>query len=61
MGIIRKIISAYKEKVKLQNEMCDDLVERIDAALQEIFELFSDDLSYVNANKKMNGKNVTLH
>lgn len=52
MGIIRKIISAYKEKVKLQNEMCDDLVERIDAALQEIFELFSDDLSYVNANKK---------
>ena len=36
MGIIQKIISKHKEKVRARNDMCDNLIMQIDTALQEM-------------------------
>ena len=47
MGIIQKIISKHKEKVRARNDMCDNLIMQIDTALQEITIIFSDLQSFV--------------
>ena len=42
MGFIQTIIDKHKEKVKLRNDICDNLIVKIDTALQEINILFSE-------------------
>lgn len=52
MGIIQKIISKHKEKVRARNDMCDNLIMQIDTALQEITIIFSDLQSFVEPSKE---------
>ena len=51
MGVIQKLITKHREKVKTQNEKCNRTIERIDDALKEINTLFFDDKSFVEPNK----------
>lgn len=62
MGFIQKLIAQHKEKVKVRNELCDNLVEQIDIALQEINDLFSDRQSFVEprAETEWRNRNSTL-
>lgn len=52
MGVIQNIIANHKEKVKARNDMCDNLITQIDAALQEITIIFSDLQSFVEPSKE---------
>lgn len=52
MGFIQTIIDKHKEKVKLRNDICDNLIMKIDAALQEINILFGDSQTFVEPNKE---------
>ena len=36
MGFIQKIVAQHKEKVKVRNDACDNLIAQVDTALQEI-------------------------
>ncbi len=61
MGFIKTIILKHKEKVKTRNQLCDNLIMQIDAALNEVEFLFSDSQSFVeplqeNIWKKRNAK-----
>ncbi len=62
MGFIQTIIDKHKEKVKRRNDMCDNLIVQIDAALQEIAILFSDSQSFVEPSEKLewDDRNATL-
>ena len=62
MGVIQKIIANHKEKVKARNDMCDNLIMQIDAALLEITILFSDLQSFVEPGKESewNNRNASL-
>ena len=51
MGFIQTIIDKHKEKIKLRNDMCDNLIMQIDTALREITILFADSQSFVEPSK----------
>lgn len=57
MGVIQTIIDKHKEKVKLRNDMCDNLIMHIDTALQEITILFLDSQSFVEPSKEFEWRN----
>ena len=57
MGFIQTIINKHKEKVKLRNDMCDNLIMQIDTALQETTTLFSDFQSFVEPSKELEWRN----
>ena len=57
MGFIQKIVSKHKEKVKVRNEACDNLIAQVDTALQEIKTLFSDSQSFVDPSKEFEWSN----
>ena len=48
MGIIKTLISRYKERVKKRNDLCDSYIAQIDTALQEIKDLFLDKLAFID-------------
>lgn len=55
MGLIKKIIAKHKERVKVRNEACDNLIAQVDTAIQEINLLFQIlNLLLIQA-KKLNG------
>lgn len=62
MGFIQTIIDKHKEKVKLRNDICDNLIMKIDTALQEINILFLDSYSFVEPSEEIewNNRNVSL-
>ena len=62
MGFIQKIVAQHKEKVKVRNDACDNLIAQVDAALQEIKTLFSDSQSFVDPSKEFewSNRNVSL-
>ena len=57
MGFIKTIILKHKEKVKVRNELCDNLIVQIDNALNEIEFLFSDFQSFVEPSQETIWKN----
>lgn len=57
MGFIQKIISKHKERVRVKNEACDNLITQIDTAIQEISLLFSDSQSFVAPVKEIEWRN----
>lgn len=57
MGFIQTIIDKHKEKVKLRNDMCDNLIMQIDTALREITILFADFQSFVEPSKEFEWRN----
>lgn len=57
MGFIQTIINKHKEKIKLRNDMCDNLIVQIDTALQEINILFSDSQSFIEPSKEFEWHN----
>lgn len=57
MGFIQKIISKRKERVRVRNEACDNLITQIDTAIQEINLLFSDSHSFVEPSKEIEWSN----
>lgn len=57
MGFIQAIIDKHKEKVKLRNDMCDNLIMQISTALQEITILFSDSQCFVEPSKELEWSN----
>lgn len=57
MGVIKKIITKYREKVRAHNDMCDNLIMQIDTALQEIAVLFSDSQSFVDPSQELEWRN----
>lgn len=62
MGLIKKIIAKHKERVKVRNEACDNLIAQVDTAIQEINLLFSDSQSFVDPCKETEwcNRNVSL-
>ena len=62
MGLIKKIIAKHKERVKVRNEACDNLIAQVDTAIQEINLLFSDSQSFVDPGKETEwcNRNVSL-
>ncbi len=57
MGFIQKIVAQHKEKVKVRNDACDNLIAQVDTALQEIKTLFSDSQSFVDPSKEFEWSN----
>lgn len=57
MGLIKKIIAKHKERVKVRNEACDNLIAQVDTAIQEINLLFSDSQSFVDPGKEIEWSN----
>ncbi len=57
MGFIKKIIAKHKERVKVRNEACDNLIAQVDTAIQEIYLLFSDSQSFVDPGKEIEWSN----
>lgn len=57
MGFIQTIIDKHKEKIKLRNDMCDNLIMQIDTALREITILFADSQSFVEPSKEFEWRN----
>ena len=57
MGFIKKIIAKHKERVKVRNEACDNLIAQVDTAIQEINLLFSDSQSFVDPGKEIEWSN----
>lgn len=57
MGFIKKIIAKHKERVKVRNEACDNLIAQVDTAIQEIKLLFSDSQSFVDPGKEIEWSN----
>lgn len=57
MGFIQKIVAQHKEKVKVRNDACDNLITQVDTALQEIKTLFSDSQSFVDPSKEFEWSN----
>lgn len=57
MGFIQTIIDKHKEKVKLRDDMCDNLIMQIDTALREITILFADSQSFVEPSKEFEWRN----
>ena len=53
MGFIQKILAHHKEKVKVRNDACDNLIAQVDTALQEIKTLFSDSQSFIDPSKEL--------
>lgn len=53
MGFVQKIVAKHKEKVKVRNEACDNLIAQIDTALREIKILFADSQSFVEPSKEI--------
>ncbi len=51
MNIIIKIIENHKEKVRLRNEKCDNLIAKIDHALAETNEMFSNATDFIDPNQ----------
>lgn len=47
MGIVKSIITKHNETVKLRNEACNNLIEKIDMALDEVNTRFSDSDSFI--------------
>ena len=62
MGLIKKNIAKHKERVKVRNEACDNLIAQVDTAIQEINLLFSDSQSFVDPSKETEwcNRNVSL-
>lgn len=62
MSIIQTIIDKHNEKVKVRNNMCDNLIMQVNMALQEISILFSDFQSFVEPKKELewNNRNADL-
>ena len=56
-GFIKKIIAKHKERVKVRNEACDNLIAQVDTAIQEINLLFSDSQSFVDPGKEIEWSN----
>lgn len=57
MGLIKKIIAKHKERAKVRNEACDNLIAQVDTAIQEINLLFSDSQSFVDPGKEIEWSN----
>lgn len=57
MGFIKKFIAKHKERVKVRNEACDNLIAQVDTAIQEINLLFSDSQSFVDPGKEIEWSN----
>ncbi len=57
MGFIQKIVAKHKEKVKVRNDACDNLITQADTALQEIKTLFLDSQSFVDPSKEFEWRN----
>ena len=57
MGLIKKIIAKHKERAKVRNEACDNLIAQVDTAIQEINLLFSDSQSFVDLGKEIEWSN----
>lgn len=57
MGLVKKIIAKHKERVKVRNEACDNLIAQVDTAIQEINLLFSDSQSFVDPGKEIEWSN----
>jgi len=57
MGFIQKMVAKHKERVKVRNEACDNLIAQVDTAIQEINLLFSDSHSFVDPGKEIEWSN----
>lgn len=57
MGLIKNIIAKHKERAKVRNEACDNLIAQVDTAIQEINLLFSDSQSFVDPGKEIEWSN----
>ena len=57
MGFIQTIIDKHNEKVKLRNDICDNLIMQIDTALREITILFEDTQSFIEPRKEFEWRN----
>ena len=57
MGFIQKMVAKHKERVKVRNEACDNLIAQVDTAIQEINLLFSDSQSFVDPGKEIEWSN----
>lgn len=57
MGFIQKMFAKHKERVKVRNEACDNLIAQVDTAIQEINLLFSDSHSFVDPGKEIEWSN----
>ena len=57
MNLIKTIISNYKEKLKIENEKCNNLVIKLDNKLQEINALFSNFEIFIDPIKENEWKN----
>lgn len=57
MGFIKKFIAKHKERVKVRDEACDNLIAQVDTAIQEINLLFSDSQSFVDPGKEIEWSN----
>lgn len=51
MGLIKKLIAQYKEKIRERNELCDNLIGQMDAGLQECKNLLLDQESFIELGK----------
>ncbi len=52
MGVIKRIIANHKDKAKVRNDTCDNLIVQIDTALQDISMLLSDSQSFIEPSKE---------
>lgn len=52
MGFIKTLIEGHEEKIKLQNKVCDNLIQQINVAIQEISALFKNHQSFVEPSKE---------
>ena len=52
MGFIKTLIEGHEEKIKLQNKVCDNLIQQINVAIQEISALFQNHQSFVEPSKE---------